>query len=105
MRGKDTAYLIDYTYKDSDYSDEGKRVAIERKVYANMYDMSLDSKLLASREGLRVQGRFEMYSFEYYGESDVKVDNQVYTILSADKKGEDKILITYGERLGNNGLQ
>lgn len=96
MRSNETATLITTTYEQGAFSDEGKAVETRREVYVNSYSISLNAKLTAANEKLRLVGRFEMWTFEYAGEKLVEVDGNKYKVLSADKRG-DRTIISYGD--------
>ena len=93
--------LIKYELKSSKYSDEGEKVPVIKKVYANEYSLSSSEQIRAQHEGLRLRGRVEIWSFEYDDEVDLQIigKDRIYTILSVDKRG-DKTFLSYGERLG-----
>lgn len=100
MRSKQVVNLIDYKITANDYSDEGEKELVITQVYANTYSLTASQQLNAQHEGLRLNGRVEVWSFEYNGQPDIQVDGttQVYTILSVEERG-DKTYLSYGERL------
>lgn len=98
MRSKEVITLVDYTIEPSSYSDEGIKTPVFEKIYANRYSLSFSEQLRAQTERLRLNGRVEVYSFEYDNQPDIEVNGKTYTILSVTEKG-DKTVLTYGERL------
>lgn len=100
MRSNLILYLLQYETKPGAFSDEGERITQKRRVYANSYGISLDSSIRARREGLRIAGRAEIYTFEYRNEEDVEISGKVYRILHTKTRG-DKTIITYGEAIGD----
>ncbi len=102
MRGRDKIELIKYQVMPGSFSDEGEKIPVGRFVYANEFSTSLISKLQASKEGLRLAGRLEVYTFEYQGEPSLRLEKNgdIYKIVDAQKNG-DRTVLTYGEVIGN----
>lgn len=100
MRSSLTVNLITYEILPGSFSDEGEKRAVKRKVYGNAYGTGLDTVLRAQREGLRISGQVEVYTFEYQGEEDIEVGGKRYQILNASTRG-DKTVLSYGEVIGN----
>lgn len=100
MRSKRVVNLIDYEIVANTYSDEGEKRPVITQVYANTYSLNASQQLNAQHEGLRLNGRVEIWSFEYEGQPDIQIDGtqEVHTILSVEERG-DKTYLSYGERL------
>lgn len=96
MRAQLKITLLSYELLPGAFSDEGKRVEKRREIYANEFSTGLDAALRARNEGLWIEGRVEIYSFEYEGEEYVEVRGKTYRVLSVTRKG-DKAVLTYGE--------
>lgn len=100
MRSSLLINLITYEVTPNAFSDEGERKKIRRTIYGNEYGVGFDSSIRARREGLRVSGAVEVYTFEYCGEEDIEINGKIYSILNARVKG-DRIILAYGEAIGN----
>jgi hypothetical protein len=100
MRHKDVIYLIGVTISDDDLKNQIE-TPTERKVYANEYSVSSGEFYNAAVTGLRPSKAFEIYSFEYKGESKFKHNNVTYKIIRTQGKGEKMVLI--GERVAADG--
>lgn len=96
MRSSEVVTLISTTYEKGEFSDEGKAVENRKEVYVNSYGLSINAQLSAANDNLNLEGRFEMWSFEYSNEKTVEVDSKKYKVLSADRRG-DKVIISYGD--------
>lgn len=98
MRSKQVVSLISYETRSNNFSDEGKKILVYTDLYANNFSLSSTQQLQAQHEGLRTHGKVEVWTFEYNGQPDIRINNKIYTILSVEEKG-DKTILTYGERL------
>lgn len=100
MRHNDVIYLIS---EQTTYDDIGNpiKTKIERMVYANEFDISATEFYQASAQGLKPDCRFEIYSFEYNNEKELKHNDNLYKIIRVQKKGE-KTRLT-GEMVIGNG--
>lgn len=65
----------------------------ERTVYANEFYVNQSEFYNASVAGLKPEKQFELYSYEYQGESKLKHDTDTYNIIRTEKRG-DKIRLT-----------
>ena len=75
---------------------ERELIGIQKSGYQNEY-------YKAEQAGLRPQGIIELSSFDYEGESKLKLGKDTFTIYRTFKVGTDRIELYYGERVGNNG--
>lgn len=75
---------------------ERELIGTQKSVYQNEY-------YKAEQAGLRPQGIIEISSFDYEGESKLKLGKDTFTIYRTFKVGTDRIELYYGERVGNNG--
>lgn len=87
MRSKDVIFLIG---ESIDYDDLGNPIATkdERKVYANRFHVGQNEFYNASQQGLKPEKEFEIYTFEYSGESELKHQGKTYEIIRVAEKGE-----------------
>ncbi|QCV56263.1 phage head-tail adapter protein [Thermoactinomyces vulgaris] len=87
MRHNDVIHLI---YVDTTYDEIGNPVEVktERMVYANQFEVSSTEFYEASAQGLKPEKQFEIYSFEYQGEEQLKHDGQVFRVVRAATRGE-----------------
>lgn len=74
---------------------ERELIGTQKSVYQNEY-------YKAEQAGLRPQGIIEVSSFDYEGESKLKLGSDTFTIYRTFKVGTDRIELYYGERVGNN---
>lgn len=102
MRSSQKIKLIRYETRSGSFSDEGEKIPISRAIYANEYGVSLNNRLQAQVSGFRIQGKVEIYSFDYRGEEGLQLINggPVYKILNADQRG-DRTILSYGEVMGH----
>lgn len=100
MRHNDVIYLIS---EEVTYDDIGSPIKekVERMVYANEFSVGATEFYQASSQGLKPDCRFEVYSFEYENEEEMKHEDVLYKIIRTQKNGE-KILLT-GERVVGDG--
>ena len=73
----------------------------ERKVYANEMAVNQAEFYNASLAGLKPERIFEIYSFEYAGESKLKHDGVKYRIIRTETRGEKTRIIC--ERVAGDG--
>lgn len=87
MRHNDVIHLI---YVDTTYDEIGNPVEVktERMVYANQFEVSSTEFYEASAQGLKPEKQFEIYSFEYQGEEQLKHDGQVFRVVRDATRGE-----------------
>lgn len=100
MRSSLILNLVSYKTLPSNFSDEGERVPVKRKIYGNAFSVDLDTSIKAQREGFRLNGQVEIYTFEYEGEEDLEINDKIYRILNAKTRG-DKTVLSYGEVIAN----
>ena len=91
MRHKEVIYLLSATIVDDEWGNQIETFE-ERLVYANEYAVSANEFYEARQNELRPEKSFEIYSFEYEGESKLKYDNQEYSIIRTQTKGDKTIL-------------
>lgn len=99
MRHSEVIYLQSITVtKDELFNDV--ETIVERLVYANEYRVTDKAYYEAAATGLKIEKKFEIYSFEYEREERLKHNDKVYRISRVDKNGE-KTIITCGEVLAD----
>jgi len=99
MRYKEVIWLIS-TEIITDEIGNQKEVETERKVFANQFEVSSYEFYDAATKGLKPEKRFEIYEFEYKGETKLKHNGTEYNIIRAQTKGE-KIRLTCEKVIGN----
>lgn len=87
MRHKDVIKLITTTFTTDSI---GNQVATEKEkeVFANMFSVSASEYYNAALTGLRPSLMFEIYSFEYNGETRLKYEGKTYNIIRVTTAGE-----------------
>lgn len=92
MRHNDVVLLIS---KKVEYDELGNQIEVEteRMVYANEMSVSMKEFYEAGNKGIRPEKQFEIYSFEYQGESQLKYNNKDYEIIRTQTKGDKTRLI------------
>ncbi len=92
MRHKDVVKLISVTWAPDDI---GNQVAKETKkeVFANMFTVSAAEYYNAALTGLRPSLMFEVYSFEYSGQTRLEYEGKTYNIIRATTAGEKTRLV------------
>ena len=98
MRHNDIIYLLS---TETEYDDIGNPIetTTERMVYANRFEVSASEFYEASAQGLKPEKKFEIFSYEYNDESELKHDDQVYQITLVQGAGE-KTRITCEKDIG-----
>lgn len=99
MRHNDVIELI---HVDTTYDDIGNPVEVEteRMVYANPFEVSSSEFYEASAQGLKPEKEFEIYSFEYQGETKLRHGEQKYHVIRTSTRGE-KTRIVCEKVIGN----
>lgn len=100
MRHNQVIYLIDITTNEDEIGNQVE-AATQRRVFANEFSISSLEYYNAAATGLRPSKRFELYSFEYRGESKLKHEEVTYRILRTEGRGEKIHLIC--ERVAADG--
>lgn len=92
MRHNDVIYLIKRTVE---YDELGNQIETEeeRMVYANEMSISINEFYQAGGAGYKPEKQFEIYSFEYDGETDVRHNGKRYKIVRVAKKGDKTRII------------
>lgn len=92
MRHNDVVLLLS---KKVEYDELGNAIEVEmeRTVYANEMSVSMKEFYEAGNKGIRPEKQFEIYSFEYQGESKLKHNNKEYKIIRTQTKGDKTRLI------------
>lgn len=92
MRHNDVVLLLS---KKVEYDELGNafETVNERMVYANEMSVSMQEFYEAGKQGIRPEKQFEIYSFEYQGESKLKHNNKDYEIIRTQTKGDKTRLI------------
>lgn len=92
MRYNDIIKLIKITYISDNV---GNQIPEEtgREVYANMFSISATEFYNAALAGLRPSFAFEIYSFEYDGETKLEYKGKTYNIIRVNLVGEKARLI------------
>lgn len=99
MRHSEVIYLQTVTVTKDELFNDIEAIT-ERLVYANEYRVTDRAYYEAAGTGLKIQKKFEIYSFEYEGEERLKHNNKLYRISRVDRNGE-KTIITCGEVLAD----
>lgn len=92
MRHSDVVFLLS---KKVEYDELGNAIEVEteRMVYANEMAVSMKEFYEAGNKGIRPEKQFEIYSFEYQGESQLKHNDKEYEIIRTQTKGDKTRLI------------
>lgn len=92
MRHKDVIKLISVTFTTDDI---GNQIAEEdeREIFANMFSISATEYYNAALTGLRPSLMFEIYTFEYNGETRLEHEGRAYNIIRVTTAGEKTRLI------------
>lgn len=99
MRHSEVVYLLDVTITEDELGNQIES-STERMVYANEMSVSATEFYGASATNLKVSKMFEIYSFEYQNEIQLRHDGLIYSVKRPDKRG-DKIRITCERSVGN----
>lgn len=99
MRHSAVIYLLS---KKIDYDELAQPIITktERMVFANPMTVSMKEFYEAGNSGINPEKQFEIYSFEYNGESTLKSDGTEYRIVRTAGKG-DKLRIICERVVGN----
>jgi len=91
MRHHDVIFLI---RKNTTYDELGNPITVntENMVFANEMSISMDEFYKAGNSGIYPEKQFEIYAFEYNGESSLKHDDVELKVTRTTKKG-DKLRI------------
>lgn len=87
MRHNDVIELLSTTIIDDDLGNQIEKEE-PRQVFANRMRVTTKERYEAGNQGLKPSKRFEMYSFEYNGETKLKYENVIYHIVDVDERGE-----------------
>lgn len=92
VRHSDVVFLLS---KKVEYDELGNAIEVEteRMVYANEMAVSMKEFYEAGNKGIRPEKQFEIYSFEYQGESQLKHNDKEYEIIRTQTKGDKTRLI------------
>lgn len=77
-------------------------VITRRNVYANELSVSIKEFYEASVSGLKPEKQFEIYTFEYAGETEVEQNGVSYNITRVSAKGDKTRIIC--QRVVGNGV-
>lgn len=100
MRHKDVVYLITTTKTEDEIGNE-VNTEEKRFVYANRFDINQAEFYNAAVAGMKPELQFEIYSFEYKGETKLEYENVVYNIIRNSTRGEKTRLVC--EKVIGNG--
>ncbi len=98
MRHKDVISLVGIEIIEDDLGNQIEQETL-REVFANEFDITATEYYEAGAQGLKAEKRFEIYGFEYQGETKFKYDGEEYDIIRTQTKGE-KIRLTGGIKNG-----
>lgn len=87
MRHNQVIKLISVTITEDDIGNQIE-TPVEREIFANEFSVSSGEFYNAAVTGLRLAKQFEVYSFEYQGESKLKHNNVTYRIVRTETRGE-----------------
>lgn len=73
----------------------------ERMIYSDKKSIRQSEFYQAQTSGLKPELTFEIYSFEYEGESNLKYNDKIYSIIRTYEVGDDIELVCEG--VVNNG--
>jgi hypothetical protein len=99
MRHSEVIYLLSHSFSEDSVGNQIPTTS-ERMIYANEFEVGSAEFYNAAVNGLKAVKRFEIYSFEYKDESQLKHDGKVYNIIRVQKKGE-KTRVTCERDVGN----
>lgn len=87
VRHNDVVLLLS---KKVEYDELGNAIETvkERMVYANEMSVSMQEFYEAGKQGIRPEKQFEIYTYEYAGESQLKHNGLIYNIIRAQSKGD-----------------
>lgn len=103
VRYNDAAYLGTKTYTYDKYHNQVATVAW-RKVYVNRFYDNITLQQQAAVNDGRQLAQYELRTSEYQGEQIFKVDDVLWTVQLASRKGDNTVL-TVETEIGNNGTQ
>lgn len=87
MRHDQVIYLITETITSDSIGNQVKTPS-ERMVYANEFSVGASEFYAAAQTDLKPERSFEVYAFEYQGETRLKHDGVTYKIIRTQGKGE-----------------
>lgn len=99
MRHKEVIYFISEQVTEDDIGNQIPSES-ERQVFANEMSIGQSEFYNAGANGLKPQKMFEVYSFEYQGESKLRHNEKHYEIIRTESKGE-KIRIVCTKVVGH----
>lgn len=92
MRYKDIIYLIGIQIIEDEVGNQIPQ-EVERMVYANQMAVTQSEFYNAALTGLKPTKQFEIYSFEYRGESKLKHEGVTYRIIRTETRGDKTRLV------------
>lgn len=100
MRHSAAIHLIKGTTTSYDELMQPVKTNVERLVFANEMSVSIAEHYAAGNSNMKPEKQFEIYSFEYEGESTLRHDNRVYKIIRVSGQG-DKLRIICERVIGH----
>lgn len=100
MRHNDVIYLISVQLTQDEWGNWIEEEE-ERMVFANEFSVSTKEFYDASLAGLKPSKTWEIYSFEYNGETKLRHEEDVYKVMHTVKKGDKLRLVV--ERVAGDG--
>lgn len=87
VRHTEVIYLLSTTIT---FDDIGNQIPtpVEREIYADELYVGDNAFYSAAAAGMKPEKQFEIYSFEYAGESKLKHNDVTYNIIHSKKKGD-----------------
>ena len=92
MRHKDVVKLISGTWTPDGIGNQTAKET-KKEVFANMFTVSASEYYNAALTGLRPSLMFEIYSFEYGGQTRLEYEGKTYNIIRATTAGEKTRLV------------
>ena len=92
MRHKDVVKLISVTWTPDGIGNQTAKET-KKEVFANMFTVSASEYYNAALTGLRPSLMFEIYSFEYGGQTRLGYEGKTYNIIRATTAGEKTRLV------------
>ena len=92
MRHKDVVKLISVTWTPDGIGNQTAKET-KKEVFANMFTVSASEYYNAALTGLRPSLMFEIYSFEYGGQTRLEYEGRAYNIIRVTTAGEKTRLI------------
>ena len=100
MRFNSTAILYPVTTYQDSRGNNVREYGEPREVYANVYEIGLNSYIAAQAAGLHADAEIQMRSIDYEGEQAVAFDGKEYTVERVSETGE-YVRLTLARKLGN----